>query len=147
MEDRHFILQGQYDSCWWIVDRRSQCNSSNCIYAVCLEYSVLISVASFTKEVNQRLAKRPLVLEWHLANRRLTSLVKKATDGLASQPSYWSIVLNKWDPQTLLITSNRRIQFMARKDFLLMNIELTSDTEWMNSCCNHSFLFYVFGIQ
>ena len=35
-------------------------------------------VASFTKEVNQRLAKRPLKTNGHLANRVLTSLVKEA---------------------------------------------------------------------
>ena len=35
--------------------------------------------ATFTKEVNLWLAKRPLVSNGHLANRRLTSLVKEAT--------------------------------------------------------------------
>ena len=38
-----------------------------------------ISVASFTKVVNQRLAKRPLKTNGHLANRGLTSLVKEAS--------------------------------------------------------------------
>ena len=33
-------------------------------------------VASFTKEVNWRLDKRPLKTNGHLANRQLTSLVK-----------------------------------------------------------------------
>ena len=36
-------------------------------------------MASFTKEVNLRLAKRPLKINGHLANRGLTSLVKGAT--------------------------------------------------------------------
>ena len=36
-------------------------------------------VASFTKEVNPRLAKRPLKTNGRLANRGLTSLVKEAT--------------------------------------------------------------------
>ena len=36
-------------------------------------------VASFTKEVNWRLPKRPLVSNGRLANRQLTSLVKEAT--------------------------------------------------------------------
>ena len=36
-------------------------------------------VASFTQEVNPRLAKRPLVFNGRLANRGLTSLVKEAT--------------------------------------------------------------------
>ena len=39
-------------------------------------------VASFTKEVNPRLAKRPLKTNGHLANRGLTSLVKEATGHL-----------------------------------------------------------------
>ena len=37
-------------------------------------------MASFTKEVNQRLAKRPLKTNGRLAKRGLTSLVKEATD-------------------------------------------------------------------
>ena len=37
------------------------------------------SVASFTKEVNPRLAKRPLKTNGRLANRGSTSLVKEAT--------------------------------------------------------------------
>ena len=38
-------------------------------------------VTSFTKEVNPRLAKRPLEINGRLANRGLTSLVKEATGG------------------------------------------------------------------
>ena len=38
-------------------------------------------MASFTKEVNPRLAKRPLVFNGRLANRGLTTLVKEATVG------------------------------------------------------------------
>ena len=37
-----------------------------------------------TKEVNPRLAKRPLKIKWRLANRGLTSLVKEAT-GMGSK--------------------------------------------------------------
>ena len=37
------------------------------------------TVASFTKEVNPRLAKRPLKINGRLANHELTSLVKEAT--------------------------------------------------------------------
>ena len=37
-----------------------------------------LTVASFTKEVNRRLAKRPLKTKGRLPNRRLTSLVKEA---------------------------------------------------------------------
>ena len=39
----------------------------------------LVPVASFTKEVNLRLAKSPLKTKGCLANRGLTSLVKEAT--------------------------------------------------------------------
>ena len=46
-------------------------------------------VASFTKEVNPWLAKRPLVFNGRLANGRLTSLVKEATGGHLYQDS-WS---------------------------------------------------------
>ena len=41
--------------------------------------SCWLLVASFTKRVNSRLAKRPLVFIGRLANRRLPSLVKEAT--------------------------------------------------------------------
>ena len=44
--------------------------------------------ASFTKEINSRLAKRPLVFNGRLANRGLISLVKEATD--FSFPKRWS---------------------------------------------------------
>ena len=37
------------------------------------------TVASFTKEVNPRLAKRPLKTNGRFANLKLTSLVKEAT--------------------------------------------------------------------
>ena len=46
--------------------------------------NTVLAVASFTKEVNLQLAKRPLVFNGCLANRRLTSLVKEATDGQAA---------------------------------------------------------------
>ena len=39
----------------------------------------LTPVASVTKEVNWRLAKRPLVFNGRLANHQSTSLVKEAT--------------------------------------------------------------------
>ena len=45
-----------------------------------MQYCVWTPVAYFTKEVNSRLAKRPLVFNGHLANRGLTSLVKEATE-------------------------------------------------------------------
>ena len=60
MSDRMYVVLG-----WWQWDWR-------CGW-------VLRTVASFTKEVNPRLAKRPLVLNGRFANRGLTSLVKEAT--------------------------------------------------------------------
>ena len=46
----------------------------------------LIPVASFTSEINPRLAKRPLKTSGRLANRELTFLVKEATgDALMRQ--------------------------------------------------------------
>ena len=48
-------------------------------------FSNLHPVASFTKELNQRLAKRPLVCNGRLANHVLTSLVKETTDDTWSQ--------------------------------------------------------------
>ena len=44
-------------------------------------------VASFTKEFNPRLAKRPLKTNGRLANRGLTSLVKEATGSLVKHIS------------------------------------------------------------
>ena len=41
----------------------------------------LLPVASFTKEVDWRLAKRPLKTNGCLANHQLASLVKEASDG------------------------------------------------------------------
>ena len=48
-----------------------------------------IPVASFTKEVNTRLAKRPLVFNGRLANRGLTSLVKEVTGSFTSKSAIW----------------------------------------------------------
>ena len=50
-------------------------------------------VASFTKEVNPRLVKRPLKTNGRLANRGLTSLVKEATANQAAQAVYSMVCL------------------------------------------------------
>ena len=55
-----FTLRSQYHCCWW-------------------------PVASFTKEVNPRLAKCPLVFNGRLVNCGLTSLVKKNNGDTKSQ--------------------------------------------------------------
>ena len=46
-------------------------------------------VASFTKEVNQRLANRPLVFNGRLANRGSTPLVKEATGDCSAANAVW----------------------------------------------------------
>ena len=43
------------------------------------DVNILPPVAHFTKEVNPRLATRPLIINGRFANRGLTSLVKEAT--------------------------------------------------------------------
>ena len=52
---------------------------SHCLNLLTKLYHALWPVVSFAKEVNPRLAKRPLVFNGRLANRWLTSLVKEAT--------------------------------------------------------------------
>ena len=53
------------------------------------------TVASFTKEVNPRLAKRPLKTNGRLANRGLTFLVKEATGG---RFIFLQLTLLMWSP-------------------------------------------------
>ena len=62
----------------------SQIDIFTCSYHNALRW---IHVASFTKKVNQWLAKRPLRTNGHLANRWLTSLVKEATGDLTYEKS------------------------------------------------------------
>ena len=52
--------------------------------SICKMADPTVQMASFTKEVNPRLAKRPLKTNGRLANRGLTSLVKEATAGVHS---------------------------------------------------------------
>ena len=56
---------------------------------------IITPVASFTKEVNSRLVKHPLVFNGRLANRGLTSLVKEAT-GLPWYPTTSLRHLDGW---------------------------------------------------
>ena len=72
-------------------------------------------VVSFTKEVNPRLAKRPLIFNGRLDNRGLTSLVKEATGMLMQSRGFPSHMFThedlcarswyKWQGQ--VITSHR----------------------------------------
>ena len=84
-------LKHKGHSCWWwllsllAAPEVTIMTTSNATrwrlrnYLRDLYVSVLSSVASFTKKVNQGLAKRPLQTNGRLANHRLTSLVKEAT--------------------------------------------------------------------
>ena len=54
----------------------------------CNLFQFRYTVASFIKEVNWRLAKRPLKTNGRLANRQLTSLVKEATVRRSSSMQY-----------------------------------------------------------
>ena len=58
-----------------------------CNFSLFKSLLVPTPVDSFTKKVNLRLAKRPLVINGRLANRGLTSLVKEAT-GVQVFPVY-----------------------------------------------------------
>ena len=53
-------------------------------------------MASFTKEVNPRLAKCPLRTNRRLANRGLTSIVKEAIDGQIISKLY--VEIKSWTP-------------------------------------------------
>ena len=67
-------------------------------------------VASFTKEVNPWLAKRPLVFNGRLANRGLTSLVKETT---ISYLTRW--VLNK---MATVLQTPFQIHFVEKKNYI-----------------------------
>ena len=54
-------------------------------------------VASFTKEINPRLANRPLIFNGRLANRGLTSLVKEATVCCPARSSHATDILSPKD--------------------------------------------------
>ena len=101
-ENKHVIERKQWvsklpnflDLCW-----SNGCYRINMLWNVIshIEWSQYVScwwpVASFTKEVNPRLDKRPLKINRRLANRRLTSLVKEATgvyvaSGILQQSSW-----------------------------------------------------------
>ena len=51
-------------------------------------------VASFTKAVDRRLAKRPLKTNWCLASRQLTSVVKEATGRWVTNERDWPALIN-----------------------------------------------------
>ena len=74
------VLRSQYHDCIWSGEVRSQCFSRLDIDPQ--TRNILAPVASFTTELNSRLAKRPLVFNGRLADCGLTSLVKEATEEL-----------------------------------------------------------------
>ena len=66
-------------------------------------------MASFTKEVYWQLAKRPLILNGHLANRQLTSLVKEAT-GTCQAASHYP---NNVDPDIWCFVSTQKVNTLG----------------------------------
>ena len=78
------IPKGPIDSKWVWVQVMAWClfSANPLLKPIVTQFTDLIyvsPVASSTKEVNPLLAKPPLKTNGHLANRRLTSLVKEAT--------------------------------------------------------------------
>ena len=72
---RNSILKQR--NCNWFYDLQNIINIiANSQY---LNINSRMTLASFAKEVNSRLAKCPLVFNGHLANHGLTSSVKEAT--------------------------------------------------------------------
>ena len=70
------MMRGPYRSAYCIGNREHDGSVTGCRRPV----------ASFTKEVSSRLAKRPLVCNGRLANHGLTSLVKEATGCIVLSP-------------------------------------------------------------
>ena len=66
---------------------------------------LVMPVASFTKEVNPRLAKCPLKTNGRLANRGLTSLVKEAT-GVITGHGIGLVLLGYSSSNTIRINYN-----------------------------------------
>ena len=111
-------------------------------------------MASFTKEVNRRLAKRPLKTNGRLTNRQLTSLVKEATGvGRVFQPiRKWQLQI--WSRTSTLHTGGYRLQTTIRWHWRLPSQNLVIRTgvtggPWLvtivfwvfNYCCLISCLF------
>ena len=86
------MAHSQYRGCWWSGDSRNNISGHDIglfgleqsgplmerfnFQCVLKTVGSFTPVASFTKEVNPRLAKRPLKINGRLANRVLTSLVQ-----------------------------------------------------------------------
>ena len=66
----------------WLVLLRLATTKRNVVKQSLCSYTSGPEVASFSKEVNSSLSKRPLVFNGHLAKHGLTSFVKEATCGL-----------------------------------------------------------------
>ena len=68
-------------------------------------------VASFTKEVNPRLAKRPLKINGRLANLELASLLKEATAGVLNSEKLHHILMKCihsfiYEPRMIIVACN-----------------------------------------
>ena len=82
---------GQYHTCWCLATQGDRASAT--------------PVASFTKEINSRLAKHPLKTNGHLANLELTSLVKEATGDKASATMLWTM----YDTRVFVFYKNKSI--------------------------------------
>ena len=75
------------------VSFNTQDNNPHVVFEICLfESQPLLPVASFTKEINPRLAKRPLVCNGCLVNHGITFLVKEATEDNDSRGKWVKLV-------------------------------------------------------
>ena len=74
------VLLSQYHDCIWSGEVRSQCICRLDIDPQ--SRNILAPVVSFTKELNSRLAKHPLVFNGRLADCGLTSSLKEAAEEL-----------------------------------------------------------------
>ena len=83
------------------------------------------TVASFTKEVNWRLAKRPLVFNGRLANHQLTSLIKEATDVSANKHWPTWTVIHGWyketqrDPCLCNLVTRQKVREFWKHDIII----------------------------
>ena len=105
-------------------------------------FNSLRPVASSTKEVNSRLAKRPLVFNEHLANCRLTSFVKlKGATGDAHASVNWVGIgqgncLSPVDPDPSQVVRYLNIWNIFK--WLQQHCCPLFRTQWVNRCWNRN---------
>ena len=88
-------------------------------------------MASFTKEVNLRLAKRLLVFNERLANRGLTSLVKEAIWASFTEPAYAQLCQER--TQTASLTYKITILPMIfHRQLVSCDVEMTPPSHYLD---------------